>query len=60
MVYLFVVHPDVLKKAREEVLQVLGPEGAPTAENMRSLKYGQFQRAGCWIMLLTCMFQCEP
>jgi len=37
--YLFVLHPDALKKAREEVHQVLGPEGVPTAESMRKLKY---------------------
>ena len=42
MLYFFALHPDVLKKAREEVLQVLGPEGTPTAENMRNLKYGRF------------------
>lgn len=39
MVYFFAMHPDVLKKAREEVLEVLGPDGAPTTENMRGLKY---------------------
>ena len=36
------MHPDVLKRAREEVLQVLGPEGVPTVESMRKLKYGKF------------------
>jgi hypothetical protein len=43
MIYFFAIHPDVLKKAREEVLEVLGPEGAPTAENMRGLKYRKSQ-----------------
>ena len=42
-IYLFAMHPDVLKKAREEVLEVLGPEGAPTTENMRRLKYRKSQ-----------------
>jgi cytochrome P450 len=37
------MHPDVLKKAREEVLEVLGPDGAPTIENMRGLKYRKSQ-----------------
>lgn len=43
--YSFALHPDVLKKAREEVLDVLGPEGAPTVENMRGLKYGKSKSA---------------
>ena len=43
MVYLFAMHPDVLKKAREEILDVLGPEGVPTVENMRGLKYRESQ-----------------
>ena len=39
----------MLKKAREEVLEVLGPEGAPTIENMRRLKYGKSQSTKrCW------------
>lgn len=38
-VYFFAMHPDVLKKAREEILDVFGPGGSPTAENMRGLKY---------------------
>jgi len=38
-VYFFAMYPDVLKKAREEILDVIGPEGAPTVENMRGLKY---------------------
>lgn len=37
------MHPDVLKKAREEILDVLGPEGAPTTENMRGLRYCESQ-----------------
>ena len=37
------MHPDVLKKAREEILQVLGSEGVPTIESMRKLKYGKFR-----------------
>lgn len=38
-IYLFAMHPDVLKKAREEILDVVGSEGAPTVEKMRGLKY---------------------
>ncbi|KAF9648649.1 cytochrome P450 [Thelephora ganbajun] len=39
VIYLFAVHPDVLKKAREEILELIGSEGVLTAENMRGLKY---------------------
>lgn len=42
-VYLFAEHPDVLKKAREEILEALGPVGTPTVENMRGLKYRTYQ-----------------
>lgn len=37
------MHPGVLEKAREEVLQVVGPDGVPTVESMRKLKYGKFR-----------------
>jgi len=43
VIYFFALHPDVLKKAREEILDVLGPDGAPTVENMRGLKYCESQ-----------------
>jgi hypothetical protein len=43
VVYFFAEHPDVLKKAREEILEALGPEGTPTVENMRGLKYRKSQ-----------------
>jgi len=63
-VYFFALHPDVLKKAREEVLEVLGPEGAPTTENMRELKYGKSQSAkrhrAKSLMDSTHIIQCEP
>ena len=42
-IYFFAIHPDVLRKAREEILDVLGPEGAPTVEKMRGLKYCESQ-----------------
>ena len=44
VIYFFALHPDVLKKAREEILEVLGPEAAPTVENMRGLKYREPQK----------------
>lgn len=44
-VYFLAIHPDVLKKAREEILDALGPEGAPTVEKMRGLKYRKPHRS---------------
>ena len=63
VVYFFALHPDVLKKAREEILEVLGPEGAPTVENMRGLKYCESRRTKKipreFLIDLTCTTQYE-
>jgi cytochrome P450 len=38
-VYLLAMHPDVMKKLREEILEQVGIDAAPTVENIRELKY---------------------
>ncbi|WP_266368559.1 cytochrome P450 [Tellurirhabdus rosea] len=37
--YLLAKHPDVVQKLRHEFDRVLGPDGQPTAENLRELTY---------------------
>ena len=60
VIYLFALHPDVLKKARKEILETLGPEGAPTIENMRGLKYRESQIIlGEFLINFTYAFQYE-
>ena len=53
MVYFFAVHPDILKKAREEILEVFGPDGTPTVENMRGLKYRESQQTLNQMLLMS-------
>ena len=38
-VYLLAMHPDVAKKLRREVLEVVGYAKSPTFEDIRELKY---------------------
>jgi len=38
-VYMFTQHPEILARAREEVIETLGPDGTPTLEDIRKLKY---------------------
>jgi len=38
-VYLIAQHPEVEKKILEEIIQVIGPNGEPTADNIPSLEY---------------------
>ena len=46
-VYMFTQHPEILARVREEVIETLGPDGTPTLEDIRKLKYREllFQRA---------------
>lgn len=37
--YCLATHPEVEKKAREELLSVLGKDGKPTYESLKDLKY---------------------
>ena len=37
--YLLAQHPDVVRKMRDEIAQVLGSDSRPTAENLRGLPY---------------------
>ena len=37
--YFMAAHPSVMKKMREEVLENLGPNGFPTIEDIKTLKY---------------------
>jgi cytochrome P450 len=39
MTYLLSQHPDVLARARAEVLENVGPSAAPTYDNIRNMKY---------------------
>jgi len=39
MMYLLAMHPDVTRKLRKEVLEQVGVDVPPTAENIRELKY---------------------
>jgi len=36
---MFTQHPEILARVREEVIETLGPDGAPTLEDIRKLKY---------------------
>ena len=36
---MFTQHPEILDRAREEVIEALGPDGTPTLEDIRKLKY---------------------
>ena len=38
-VYMFTQHPEILARVREEVIETLGPDGTPTLEDIRKLKY---------------------
>ena len=39
LVYLLSLHPDVLRRLREEVLSRVGPTRCPDSEDMREMKY---------------------
>lgn len=36
---MFTQHPEILDRTREEVIEALGPDGTPTLEDIRKLKY---------------------
>ena len=36
---MFTQHPEILTRAREEVIEALGSDGTPTLEDIRKLKY---------------------
>jgi hypothetical protein len=36
---MFTQHPEILARTREEVIGALGPDGTPTLEDIRKLKY---------------------
>lgn len=39
---MFTQHPEILTRVREEVIEALGPDGTPTLEDIRKLKYRRF------------------
>ena len=38
-VYMFTQHTEILDRLRGEVIEALGPDGTPTLEDIRKLKY---------------------
>ena len=36
---MFTQHTEILDRLREEVIEALGPDGTPTLEHIRKLKY---------------------
>ena len=38
-VYMFTQHPEIFARAKNEVIDALGPDGTPTLEDIRKLKY---------------------
>lgn len=40
--YELAYHPEVYSKLRKEVLDILGADGKPTYENLKSMKYLQY------------------
>jgi len=36
---MFTQHPEILARVREEVIETIGPDGTPTLEDIRKLKY---------------------
>ena len=39
VIFLLSLHPEVLQRLRDEVLEVVGPTERPTYENVREMKY---------------------
>lgn len=37
--YCLAMHPDVMKRLREEILSVIGPNRYPTYDDLREMKY---------------------
>lgn len=37
--YCLAMHPEVLKRLRDEILTVVGPERRPTYDDLREMKY---------------------
>lgn len=37
--YCLAMHPDVMKRLREEILSVIGPNRYPTYDDLRGMKY---------------------
>ena len=38
-IYMMAMHPDVLRRLREEILEKVGPTRRPTYEDIRELKF---------------------
>ena len=39
MIYVLSMEPEILARIRQEVLDVVGPEAAPTVEAIKEMKY---------------------
>jgi len=39
VIYLLLLHPEVLQRLRDEILEVVGPAERPTYEHVRDMKY---------------------
>ena len=39
MIYVLSMEPEILERLRQEVLDVVGPEAAPTIDTIKELKY---------------------
>ena len=48
---MFTQHPEILARVREEVIEALGPDGTPTLEDIRKLKYRVLLISGMIIRL---------
>ena len=40
--YLLAMHPEVMDRARQEVLEIVGDSAAPTYEQIKNMRYRTF------------------